>query len=172
MEAITNKAVASRAIEQIFSPHGRSAVSRVEHDAVVIEFKGIDRRLLSDLTAGFSGVIEEDSVEFGSQDLVRRWALCLKAIAKIKSNALAAGGNNLAPIFDQETARIDFFSDSHSFESVQSGRQRRLADARSGEILSFSKMTTRRPAFARRVPAELPAGPPPMIATSNASFMR
>src|ERR1700730_8114089 len=38
-------------------------------------------------------------------------------------------------------------------------------------IFSFSKITTRRPAFARRVPAELPAGPPPMIATSNASFI-
>src|SRR5580704_10507669 len=36
----------------------------------------------------------------------------------------------------------------------------------------FSKTTTRRPALARRVPAELPAGPPPIIATSNASFMR
>ena len=171
MESITNQAVTPRAIEQIFSPHGRSAVSWGEGDAVVIQFERIDRRLLSDLAAAFSGVIEEDPVEFGSQDLVSRWALCLKAVAKIKSNALAAGGNNLAPIFDQEPARIDFLLTPIRSRVLRVAGSVDSPTEKRGNFV-FSKMMTRRPALARRVPAELPAGPPPIIATSNASFMR
>ena len=82
MKAITNQAVTPRAIDQILCPHGRSAVSGAEGDAVVIEFKRFDGCLFPDLTAAFGGVIEEDSVEFGSQDLVGGWAFCLKPLLK------------------------------------------------------------------------------------------
>jgi len=48
-------------------------VSRIERYAVVIEFKGFDWSLFSDLTTGFGCVIEEDFVECRSKDLIGCW---------------------------------------------------------------------------------------------------
>src|SRR5580704_489229 len=135
LKLIPDQAFTPRAVNHITSPYNMFAVPGTESYAALFDFKRIDGRLLSDVAPGFGGMIEEDSVEFGSEDLISSRPLRLKSVPKIKANALAASGDDLATVLDQKAAVIHFLSNSHPLQGVQRGRQRRLSDTEARELL-------------------------------------
>ena len=144
-------------------------VSGIEGYAFVIELKGFNRGLFPDVTTGFGCVIEQNFVERRTLNLIcggylqRNTSLKRKRLLRVPQAEMI-----LPPYFTMKSARSIF-----SFTPIRSKVQT-LPGRSDSPILkrgncSRSKIATFQPCFASKVPAVLPAGPPPTITMSKNS---
>src|SRR5207253_1170538 len=127
---VPNEAIASGTIDHVSGTDDRVTVSKMERYSFVIEFKGVHGRLLAHVASRGSGMIEEDFIKFRPENLVRRCTFGVQTVPKIESDPLAARGDNFASIFNQKSARIDFWFHSHPFKRIETGREHRLTNAK------------------------------------------
>ena len=119
----------------------------------------------------FGRMIKEQLVEHRALDLIGGRVFAAKDVTEKKAIAPgAAGGNDFAAIFHDDIGSIEFLFDPHPFKGAKAAGQEGFADFETRHV-SFSKIATFHPRCASRVPAVLPAGPPPTIIMSKNSAM-
>ena len=124
-----------------------------------------DFRFFPDFSAVLPGMIEKKFVELGTRDLIG--AIALRAVTILEIEFYAFGSacrDNFASEFRQERA-IKLFADPEPIECLGAEREKRFADVEPGKALALEELD------ASNVAAVLPAGPPPMMATSYMSIL-
>ncbi len=169
LEMVAQNRVASARIDHIA---GRDlfkvAVLRlqIQLHSIFEKLDALDRGFLAHLGPVFGGVIEQQLVELRPRHLIRGIGLRAEAILEIEFHPfLRTGARHLAAVFPEETGLLEFLVQTEPGKRLHADREKRFADVKTREF-SRSQTSTLRPARASRVAAVLPAGPPPMTATS------
>ena len=112
-------------------------------------------------------MIQKQLVEHRALDLVSVGIFAAKDVTEKEAIASSATGGNDFAVFHNDIGLIDFLLDPMRSKVPRLGR--RDSPILNRGNFSFSKIATFHPCFASKVPAALPAGPPPTITMSKNS---